>query len=221
MERNQVNVSLFLLAVTFDDIQLGHTYLFFLLLGGDHLKKDRGGGMGNAKREAQGSTVLQEAFRRSSKSKSLIDPLETMTAIKNLQVCNLRNGLVINPTDIGLVKKELNKLQFMEGEPNIKKRLTSFLDYARQFGCDTVNCTTADGTSYLVVMLPDGTTQADVSNMIMHHHGDGTHRVLCPAPCNGVCPLGKNTCNEHAVVVSSSILNCVEDVIISYSHIND
>lgn len=220
MERNQVNVSLFLLAVTFDDIQLGHTYLFFLLLGGDHLKKDRGGGMGNAKREAQGSTVLQEAFRRSSKRKSLIDPLDTMTAIKNLQVCNLRNGLVI-PNDMGIVEKELNKLQFMKDEPNIKIRLDSFLGYARRFGCDTVNCTTADGTSYLVVMLPDGTTQADVSNMIMHHHGAGKHLVLCPAPCNKVCSHKKKTCNEHAVVVSSIDDNCVEDVIISYSHIND
>ena len=204
--RNQVNVSLFLLAVTFDDIKLGHTYLFFLLLGGDHFKTDRGGGWGNQKREAQGSTVLQEAFRRSSKSRSLIDPLDTMTDIQTLQVCNSRNGLVINPNDIGLVKKELNKLQYMIGEPNTQYRLSSLLGYARRFGCDTVNCTTADGTSYLVIMLPDGKTPNDVGNMIMNHNGDGTHRVLCPAPCNKVCPHKKKTCDEHAVVVSSSSL---------------
>ena len=143
-----------------------------------------------------------------------------MLAIKKLPVFNSRDGFVME-TDAVVVKQELDKLHYMKDEPNIKQRLHSFLCYARQFGCDTYFYTTEDRKEYSVVLLPDGTTLADVSNLISLHNGKGSHLVLCPAPCNKVCPHKKKTCDEHKVVVSSIDDNCVEDVIISYSHIND
>ena len=157
----------------------------------------------NARTEYQGGTSLALAFKRSNNSNCSFEPLDSMTEIKNLSICNLRIGIVIE-NDIGIVERELDELNYMSDEPNIVNRRHNFLGNARQFGCVTFSCTTEDRKEYLCVLLPEGKTQADVGDMISYHHGTGSHLVLCSAPgCNDVCPNGKKTCNAHAVEVSS------------------